>query len=177
MALLLKGVDMKCADCRKWLTVRVTDYENGERIVNFQAPDGKGLCEVLKIDTPGDFGCNQFEAGAEHIEIMAKKTGSPWHHSTRITCPDCKGEGVVGPLKDASCERCCRTGTCLIYDDGYLGEERTRRHPKEASDGPPPPLTCQGCTKVVEKEWVSCPWCGQKLKVEAPPMRVEEFTP
>src|ERR1700733_7415318 len=102
---------MKCVECRKWLTQRVTDYENGERIINFKAADGKGLCEALSIETDTDFYCNRFEPGLEHIEIMTRKPGSPWHHSHYITCPDCKGTGIV---TDDSCQRCCRTGRCLL---------------------------------------------------------------
>jgi len=154
---------MKCADCYQWLTQRVTDYEDGSRIVNFKSTDGKGHCGILNIETDPDFGCNKFMEGHEHIEIMAKKTGSPWHHSTRITCPDCKGTGVVGPLGDVSCERCCRTGTCLKYDDGYIGEEKTRRHPNEVVDGPPPEPTCDACNAKVEKHWKACPFCGNRF--------------
>ena len=165
---------MNCSACRKWLTSRVTDYENGERIFNFKAADGKGKCEVLDIETDAEFGCNKFEEGHEHIELMPKKSGSPWHHSTRITCPDCKGTGIIN---DGSCGRCCRTGTCLLYDDGYLGEERTRRHPKEATEGPAAQPTCPKCTRNTENTWVACPFCGQVLKSDDQPVRIEEFVP
>ena len=163
---------MKCADCRQWLVQRVTDYEDGSRIVNFKSNDGQGQCEVLKIPTDADFGCNKFIEGHEHIEIMAKKTGSPWHHSHYITCPDCAGSGIIG---QASCDRCCRTGRCLLYDDGYVGEEKTRRHPNEAQVGPPPPPTCDSCNRVIEWSWKACPFCGTKFS-QGEVVRVSEIT-
>lgn len=159
-----------CSDCRLWLTMRVTDYEDGTRIVNFECEPGKGQCEVLKIETLSDFGCNKFELGAEHIEIMAKKTGSPWHHSHYESCPDCKGRGI--PLgHEAPCGRCCGTGKVLHYDDGFIGEEKTRRHPNEETKGPPPVPTCVACGKNVEITWVSCPFCGAKQSAGDKPTR------
>jgi hypothetical protein len=151
---------MQCSDCRKWLTQRVTDYEDGSRVVNFQAPDGKGQCEVLKIDTPAAFGCNQFEAGHDHIEIIGKKTGSPWHHSRRIACPNCAGSGVIGM---DSCDKCQRGGFVSIYDDGYIAEEKTRRHPNEIVNGPPPPPQCPSCSNKIEISWKACPFCGMRF--------------
>ena len=156
---------MKCSDCRLWLTMRVTDYEDGTRITNFKAPDSKGQCLSLKIDTDAEFGCNRFEAGAEHIEVMARKPGSPWHHSHYDTCPDCKGTGLID---DGACRRCARTGRVLFYDDGYVGEEQTRRHPNEAAIGPPPKPTCAGCARDIDPTWVACPHCGYKLAVDEP---------
>ena len=163
---------MNCANCRKWLTQRVTDYEDSSRIINFKAPDNNGRCEVLNIETGPAFGCNQFEAGLEHIEIAAKKSGSPWHHSHYITCPDCNGTGVIG---EGSCERCCRTGRCLLYDDGYIGEEKTRRHPNEAKIGPPPAPTCSACDREIDKSWKACPFCGHQFAGEGEIIRVTEF--
>ena len=153
---------MQCADCKNWLTQRVTDYEDGSRIVNFQAPDGKGYCEVLNTDTYTDFGCIKFAPGLDHIDVM-KKSGLPWHHSLYIDCPDCKGTGVIN---DGSCERCQRTGRCLLYDDGYLGEEKTRRHPNEAKVGPPPKPTCVSCNRDIESSWKACPFCGVRFATE-----------
>jgi hypothetical protein len=163
---------MHCSNCRFWLTHRVTDYEDGTRIFNFKAPEGKGRCESLMMETAPDFGCTKFQEGHEHVEIMGKKPGSPWHHSHYITCPDCNGTGVVN---DGTCGRCCRTGRCLLYDDGYLGEEKTRRHPSEANIGPPPVPTCPGCSRNIELSWVACPFCGYKMERPEDPMRVSEF--
>jgi hypothetical protein len=162
-----------CKDCRLWLTMRVTDYEDGTRIANLQSPEGKGHCEVLKIETDSEFGCNRYEEGHEHIEIMAKKTGSPWHHSHRDACPECKK--TPGMVDTSVCGRCCGTGQVLHYDDGFVGEEKTRRHPNEAVIGPPPAPTCPGCSRAIEITWVSCPWCGTKLPPAEKPIRTTEF--
>ena len=32
---------------------------------------------------------------------------------------------------------------------------------------PPMPKTCSNCGKVVDKDWVSCPYCGQDLRAPA----------
>lgn len=166
---------MKCSDCRKWLTQRVTDYEDGSRVINFKSADGKGLCYILNIETEIEFGCNRFEAGLEHIEIMRTKTGSPWHHSHYITCPDCSGTGIIPGAAGDSCQRCCRTGRCLLYDDGYVGEEKTRRHPNEEKIGPPPAPTCPSCTRDIDKSWKACPFCGHQFAPEGEIIRVSEF--
>jgi hypothetical protein len=162
-----------CSGCRFWLTARVTDYEDGTRIFNVKCEEGKGQCESLNIETEAGFYCNRFAKGNEHIEVMAKKTGSPWHHSHWITCPDCKGTGITGV--DSSCERCQRTGRCLLYDDGYVGEEKTRRHPNEAAIGPPPKPTCISCNHEIEASWKACPFCGQRTPVEGEIERVSEL--
>lgn len=165
----------KCSDCLKWLCQRVTDYEDGSRIINYQSPPGKGLCEVLGVETAETFGCNKFERGAEHIEIMGRKSGSPWHHSRRDTCPDCQGIGIIG---EETCRRCARTGTVLHYDDGYIGEEQTRRHPNEALKGPPPKPHCFNCSAELDPGWKACPTCGEKVEKPSDPVRVtESFQP
>ena len=175
-----------CMTCAFWLTQRVTDYANGERIVNYQAPDGKGMCEVLKVETFMDFGCiKHAEGGNLHIEVIGTKSGSPWMHSRWGGCPECggtapddegnfkmgSGQRVAGSI---GCDRCQTTGRVLYYDDGYVGEEKTRRHPNEATLGPPPEPKCLKCGAVVELKWMACPHCGQK--VEKPTVeRVEGF--
>ena len=161
-----------CGNCRKWLCQRVTDYEDGSRIINFQSPPGKGLCEVLGIETGEAFGCKQFEEGHEHTEVMGRKSGSPWHHSRRDTCPDCKGVGLLEG--DVACVRCARTGTVLYYDDGYIGEEQTRRHPNEATKGPPPKPHCFNCSAELDPNWKACPTCGERVERPADPVRVGE---
>lgn len=160
---------MECANCRKWLTQRVTDYEDGTRIVNLQTAPGQGLCEVLKHETSADFGCNRYAEGHEHVEIMGTKAGSPWHHSEWGTCPDCSGLGY-------GCRRCAGTGRVLYYDDGYIGEEQTRRHPNEAKIGPPPKPTCVGCGRDSDPSWVACPHCGVSTNQNKPtdPIRVTD---
>jgi predicted RNA-binding Zn-ribbon protein involved in translation (DUF1610 family) len=146
-----------CTNCKTWLVQRVTDYANGERIVNYQAPVGKGLCEVIHIETDFTFGCNRFVEGHQHIEIIGIKTGSPWMHSRWGGCPECGGSAI-------GCDRCQTTGRVLYYDDGYIGEERTRRHPKEATLGPPPEPKCLQCGAVIELKWKACPHCGRKVE-------------
>ena len=166
---------MKCSDCRHWLTARVTDYEDGTRIFNMQSDPGKGQCGTLKFETEAEFGCTRFEEGHEHIELMGKKPGSPWHHSHYIECPDCKGTGL-SDLKETPCVRCCRTGRCLLYDDGHIGEERTRRHPNEVVHGPPPKPVCPECNNDIDKNWKACPFCGHRLvEPESQIVRVSEI--
>jgi hypothetical protein len=152
----------------------VTKYEDGSVVVNYESPPGKARCEVLGIETGTQFGCNSFEEGHDHIEIMATKTGSPWHHSHYEDCPDCKGRGIPQE-SEGSCARCCGTGHVLFYDDGYVGEERTRRHPNEGEIGPPPKPTCPGCSRDIETSWKACPFCGVKLDQPADPIRTSEF--
>jgi hypothetical protein len=162
---------MPCSDCRLWLIKRVTDYEDGSRIIGLQSAEGHGQCQSLNIDTVADFHCNRFEEGHDHIEVMAKKTGSPWHHSHYDTCPDCKGTGLID---DGACNRCARTGRCLFYDDGYIGEEKTRRHPNEAAIGPPPKPTCPACNSEIDKSWKACPFCGNRF-LEGESVQVSEI--
>ena len=151
----------ECADCKNWILQRKTLYEDGSEIINHQPPNGNGHCEVLKVDTAPDFGCNKFEAGDEHYEILARKSGAPWHHHYRGPCPDCKGRGSN---ETAMCRRCCGCGLVEYYDDGYIGEEATRRHPNEQQKGIVPPTpTCPNCAKTVERSWVGCPFCGHRL--------------
>lgn len=165
---------MPCSDCRKWLTQRVTDYEDGSRIINLSCEDGRGRCEELNIETAPDFGCVRFIPGNNHIEIMGRKTGSPWHHSQWGGCPDCGGVGVSG---GGACRRCAQTGRVLYYDDGYVGEEQTRMHPNEVAKGPPPPPKCQNCDSGIDLKWVACPHCGWKIPHPDEPVRVAEFVP
>lgn len=151
----------ECADCRSWTVQRKTLYGDGSEVVNYQAPDCKGFCEVLKIETPLEFGCNSFVAGNEHYEILGKKSGSPWHHFKRLACPDCNGRGSDGT---SPCRRCCGCGLVNHYDDGYIGEEAHRRHPnEEVHKMVPPTPKCPSCNKDVQREWVGCPFCGARL--------------
>lgn len=116
---------MKCESCGNWLLSRKTVYEDGTEIATYTAPEGKGHCKVLDIDTVAFFGCFSFEAG-EHVEVTAK-VGLPWQHFTMIPCPACSGApGDAG----MHCQ-CAGTGLVRRYDDRYIGEERTRKHPKE----------------------------------------------
>lgn len=123
----------ECAGCANWITKRETVYEDGSRIVTYAAPDETAArCELLKIDTASNFGCNSFAPG-EHT-VVTEKTGAPWQHWKMGPCPNCQGAGSSG----GACHRCAGTGNVRFYDDGYIGEEQTRKHPKEAEVAPLP---------------------------------------
>lgn len=146
---------MSCNTCRKWVTQRVTDYEDGTRIVNFACSPGMGKCEILQIETANDFSCSKWEEGHEHVEIIGNKSGSPWHHYQWGICPDCTGVGWM-------CRRCAGTGSVCYYDDGFIGENQTRKHPNEVTKGPPPAFQCIDCKGHLEPEWIACPKCGAR---------------
>lgn len=145
---------MKCEECEHWIVRRVTTYDDGSEVERWKSPDGSGHCESLGIETAYDFGCNRFmEASGNHVE-SEHKPGAPWHHFKMIPCPDCggKGDGTRG-------HRCAGTGLVRLYDDGYIGDEQTRKHPKENVEPP----KCPSCKKRVELDWGHCPACGFKL--------------
>lgn len=142
-----------CAQCRHWITVRSTFYlGNTSEIVNWQAPDGKGECQVLKTLTPRDFGCNRYAYGTEHTAVT-EKSGAPWNYFVMIDCPDCAG-GADNP--GGRGHRCAGTGKVRLYDDGYIGDEQTRLHPREKPEAP----KCTGCGQVIDPAWNNCPHCG-----------------
>ena len=116
---------MNCADCGNWLLERKTVYSDGSEIHTFKSPEGKGRCLVLSMDTAPDFGCNKFVPGA-HCEIE-HKPDVPWHYWVMIPCPACGNADARG----TKCQ-CAGTGKVRLYDDGYIGDERTRRHPKDS---------------------------------------------
>src|SRR5579863_7449404 len=117
---------MKCANCSNWTLERATVYEDGSRIVTYTAPVGKGHCDTLNLDTVPEFGCLSFAAG-DHVKLE-HKTGAPWQHWKMIACPECNRNPGVG--SGFMC-RCAGTGNVRRYDDGYVGDEKTRMHPKE----------------------------------------------
>jgi hypothetical protein len=117
---------MKCADCGNWTIKRVTIYDDGSEVENYCAPEGKGHCDHLNQDFGPDFGCIAFVPGI-HVHAE-RKSGAPWQHWRMITCPDCAGHPGRGA--GGRC-RCAGTGLVRLYDDGYVGEEQTRKHPKE----------------------------------------------
>lgn len=147
-----------CNTCVNWVVARVTDYEDGSRIFNYQSADGFGHCDILGIDTEPDFLCNKFKLGTDHIQV-SHKTGAPWNHSHQVPCPDCSAVGC--DENSRACSRCAGIGKVLLYDDGYLGDEQTRMHPREKELARKP--TCMNCGKDVERDWVACPMCGQRL--------------
>ena len=138
--------------------MRKTVYGDGSEIVNWQLSVGRGRCHVLGLETAPDFGCNKFEVGNAQVEI-AIKPGAPWQYSRADTCPDCKGNPADhGGLR---C-RCAGTGLVRHYDDGYIGEEHTRLHPKEKESIEP--LKCGNCSSHIEPNWKACPYCGNRLE-------------
>jgi hypothetical protein len=160
---------MRCDTCKNWTTARVTRYGDGSEVVNWRAPEGKGRCSELGLDTPEAFGCTSFAPlitnGASiptttipHI-ISNWKNGSPWQHWTMGPCPDCRGH--PGDHGKGLC-RCAGTGKVRYYDDGYIGEEQTRLHPREREHAEP--LRCRNCKETVEVRWMACPMCGQRLE-------------
>lgn len=163
---------MRCDGCAHWLVERVTLYEDGSKVSNFKAPDGKGACQALGIDTLPDFGCASYSQaidGYSHVEV-AQKAGAPWQHSYAGSCPDCGGKGNSG---DSGCHRCAGTGKVRHYDDGYVGEERTRLHPKERELARP--KTCVICGwSDMGSEWKFCPRCGHKVE---DPAKTEVIAP
>jgi len=161
---------MPCNSCAHWIRARKTIYESGDEVFNFQAPEGKGHCDAIDLDTDPEFGCTKFDAEKPYLGvddqphvIVAHKSGAPWHYSVSGPCPDCAGKGNAG---DTGCHRCAGTGKVRYYDDGYIGEERTRLHPKEREQAGKP--KCADCGREVERAWKVCPACGHKLDAESP---------
>lgn len=143
-----------CEKCQHWVVSRATLYGNGERIERWRAPDGKGACASLGIETDAGFSCNRFiESFFDHVDLTIKP-GAPWEHFVMIDCPDCGGKGDGGRG-----HRCAGTGKVRLYDDGYVGDEQTRRHPKE----PQTPPKCPHCSEATSPGWKHCPKCGSKL--------------
>jgi|SRR5882672_4712510 len=124
-----------CETCGHWVVRRKTVYGDGTEIVTWDAPASKGRCEVLDIDTVAAFGCTSHEAG-DHV-VVTRKDGAPWQHWRTGPCPDCGGNGTIthgvsgGSLNYSVCGRCVGTGSVRHHDDGHVGENRHRRHPKE----------------------------------------------
>lgn len=134
-----------CQNCANWLLERKTVYDDGSEVSTYKSPEGKGNCQVLNFDTVPDFGCISFKAG-DHVEIT-HKSGTPWQNWRYDICPSCNGRGNPGDAKP--CMQCYGTGRVRYYDDGFIGEERTRLHPKES---PPPPAPEIVLRKIDSKE-------------------------
>jgi hypothetical protein len=96
----------------------------------------------LNIETPAEFGCAKFEQARHSSEAKVffevqveteRKDGAPWQHFTMIECPACSGHPGLG---EAGRCKCAGTGKTRLYDDGYVGDEHTRKHPKELERPP-----------------------------------------
>jgi len=153
---------VKCADCANWTAERSTIYSDGTVIVNFTAVDG-GPCSFLNINTAPDFGCSKFKEGVNRF--TKRKSGLPWQNWEMRPCPDCSGVGNMG----TACYRCVGAGMVRFYDDGFIGDERTRMHPKEKEIPAASVNRCVNCNSRMDDDWVACPRCGFKLEQPAEP--------
>jgi hypothetical protein len=125
-------VDENCTNCVFWRLGKRIEYADGTVILIREVPEPQGKCGILEIATDPLFGCKRFLAIAswdQHLE-RESKPGAPWQHSVAGPCPDCAGTG--SPPGGLGCYRCAGTGKVRHYDDGHIGEERTRLHPVEA---------------------------------------------
>lgn len=149
-----------CQSCLHWVRIEKRVYGDGSEVVTFRPNQIEhGRCEILSVESAPSFGCLSHAAGREADQIrVTQRAGAPWQHSAAGPCPDCAGEGSRG---DKSCHRCAGTGKVRHYEDGYVGEERTRLHPKEIETAAAP--KCSSCGHQVEAAWVACPGCGRKL--------------
>lgn len=119
---------MNCSNCTQWLRERRTVYGDGSVLVDATGSAVASLCRKLDRWTDADFGCIHFvqvESEADQL-VTETKVGAPWQHWHMIPCPKCSG----GPDSNARCQ-CAGTGNVRLYDDGFVGDERTRKHPKE----------------------------------------------
>ena len=153
---------MTCSTCAHWVTTRKTVYGDGSEVVTYQCSDGKGHCEKLEIDTSPDFTC-AYEDNSDHSGPVriGNKLGAPWQFWSMIPCPVCAEKGL--PPDGVHCQ-CAGTGKVRRYDDGFIGDEKTRLHPTERAlmlAGKP---KCKTCDHEVEIMWVACPFCGGRLE-------------
>jgi hypothetical protein len=170
---------MRCDACKNWTTARVTRYGDGSEVANWRAPEGKGECSVLSINTPAEFGCTSFAMLDErdrfgvvpHV-VSNWKNGAPWQHFVDGPCPDCRGTGNTGGPYGGACTRCAGRSTVRYYDDGFIGSNQTLYHPKEKEGAIPDPLKCRHCNEPIDIKWVACPMCGMRMEE---PVAEEEF--
>lgn len=166
---------MTCSTCARWFVRKETRYGNGEVIVNWSDPEGRGRCTdpAIGILTSAEFGCTKYETGVPIVEIV-RKDGEPWHHWTFGPCPKCKGNGVTDIASTRVDDQCCGTGRVRYYDDGFIGENRTYLHPKEKTKRHDPPTpVCFNCGKAIGADWLACPHCATRLKETEKPVLQE----
>lgn len=131
---------MRCRDCAFWITAKKRKYKNEQLISYFEAKPGRGLCEKIDIQTVPDFGCNLYQGSDwDHVKVETME-GAPWEFWKMGACPDCGGRGCGAGEGAGRCGRCQGIGQVRFYEDGYIGEERTRRHPKEPPENKADPL-------------------------------------
>lgn len=119
----------RCDKCGSWILEKKRVYADGYEAIDFRASVGGGLCDVLNVATPADFSCAKFKFKDWSHVVSETLEGEPWQHWHMGKCPDCSGRG--SGVEGGACGRCVGTGQVRYYADGYVGEERTRRHPKE----------------------------------------------
>ncbi len=122
---------MRCAGCRHWLRGTRVRFSSSERWEP-AAGEGFGLCRgPLEVPTKAQFGCVDFEQASDPAdqEIVVRHEAEPWQIWTMVPCPDCH---AAGSSSDVGCHRCAGTGNVRLYGDGYLADERTREHAREA---------------------------------------------
>jgi hypothetical protein len=133
----------RCFNCSSWITCRKVIFDgDGQEVITWNTSDGNGKCGVLNFETPPEFGCVSYSPGTSNVSVT-HKPGFVWEHFEYRPCPDCGGRGSTPEA--GMCQRCYGTARVRFYDDGYIGEERTRLHPKErealcTEQQPPNPL-------------------------------------
>jgi hypothetical protein len=118
---------MHCHGCSHWVCERRRQYGDGTVQTDYVAPEGKGHCDVLGMETAAAFGCLSFAPGGNHVETEYID-GAPWERWAMVPCPDCEGRGCT--MGGRACQRCSGTAKVRRYDDGYVADE-TWLHPKE----------------------------------------------
>lgn len=119
-----------CQSCKQWIVRLRRLYSDGTTVAQFEMTDGNGHCQFLDKETGPDFGCNKYIAAPDFDHVITDVVeGMPWEHFKMGKCPECDGRG--SGLEGGACSRCTGTGNVRYYDDGYIGEERTRMHPAE----------------------------------------------
>jgi hypothetical protein len=129
---------MSCANCRFWKRGTLRRYANTERYESAETEKGspcRAAGPLLGFCTPGDFSCSnyrKFNTKDDQVEVVIN-AGEPWQVWRMVPCPDCSGNGS-NDSPTPGCHRCVGTGNVRAYDDGYVGEERTREHPRDREE-------------------------------------------
>ena len=128
-----------CQRCKHWVKQKRRVYGDGTTTVLFEPADAaKGLCQQLNMETAPDFGCNKYEFCDTWDHVKTDKVdGEPWQYWKMGPCPDCRGRGCHDRYERPACHRCAGTGNVRYYEDGFVGDEQYRRHPKEPLPGAP----------------------------------------